>query len=148
MENRISSRIEALMRIAIEKGQSAALDYIDLHISEEVRSARARYEELLKEENSAKNIVSMAFATASSLPQQESIEPDASPDVRSQVLDIALEMANKHPQKMVHLVEITNEVAKRGVILDSTRPGTSIGNMLFKAENWQRLGAGLYRLAD
>jgi hypothetical protein len=71
---------------------------------------------------------------------------DVAMDARGQVLAIAQDLAEKN-NGVVTLEAVVAAVAKRGIDLKSSRPGTSIGNILFKASAvWDRKGPGVFEL--
>lgn len=69
---------------------------------------------------------------------------DSVEDVRHTIFSMCIELAQRNGG-MLLLADAVEEVKKRGIDLKSTRPGTSIGNMLFKSADWTRAGDGLFR---
>lgn len=66
-------------------------------------------------------------------------------DVRHAIFSMCAELAQRSSGTLL-LADAVEEMKRRGIDLKSTRPGTSIGNMLFKSADWTRLGDGLFKL--
>ena len=94
-----------------------------------------------------KSVLSGAVAqapTSAKVPASEEME--LATDARGKVLAIAAEVA-RTTGGTVSLDDVVAAVAKQGVDLSSTRPGTSIANILFKASAlWERMSPGVFRL--
>lgn len=69
---------------------------------------------------------------------------DSPEDVRNSIFAVCRELAQQN-DGMLSLQEAVDEVKKRGIELKSSRPGTSIGNMLFKSAEWDRIGDGVFQ---
>lgn len=129
----------------------------------------ANLEERIKQRKQ-ENQLMRAFVAAAAPPQQpqqgeprrrlifrrgvaEPSEPESEPeqelglDVRGRILQIASDLARNAPDNVVALEDVVAAVRAAGIEMSSTRPGTSIGNILFKATAlWQRVGLGKFKL--
>lgn len=147
MNQKLNPHVEAVMRLLIEQGLEAANRYVELNVSPEVAKAKKEFEARSQEEGAVKNIIVMAMSGMSSGEAQNLPEPEVLPmDTRGQVLAIAAEVARGN-DGIAELNPVVEAVLKRGIDLKSSRPGTSIANILFKASDlWERVSPGVFRL--
>lgn len=168
MNQRLNPHVEAVMKLMLERGVEAAESYLATNVSPDVERAKAEYEAKQREEMAVRNIIQLSRLTALAqapiapapgsasdgnhpLGEQQPLaelmgEASIPMNVRGRVLQIAAEVARNN-NGIAKLDAVVDAVIKQGVDVGSTRPGTSIGNMLFKASPlWERVKPGVFRL--
>ena len=141
--NRLDPDIETIMKLLLEQGAEAAKAYVNQHIVPDVEKAKKAFETRQNTLSSVNNIIFMATGNQST---ESSGDNELPMDVRGQVLAIAAEIARGN-DGIAALNEVVREVANRGLDLKSSRPGTSIANILFRAPFlWQRMSPGIFKL--
>jgi hypothetical protein len=144
------------MRLLLEEGHDSAIRYLDQNLAPEIEKAKRDLEALHKEYTTIRGIVDMtrpqsADTATVSKPQLQGQVSDfklnGDPnDPRSQVLQIAAEVARAN-DGIAKLDDVLAAMKERKLELDTTRPGTSVANILFKAHVlWERTGPGVFRL--
>jgi len=136
IEVTMGAQIEALERkltlLRKEQALLAQLTRLRLHISGET-SVTSGEVALTAPAGAA------ALAAAGLFDVVDSVE-----DARHAIFATCTELAQQNNGVLL-LANAVEEVKKRGIDLKSSRPGTSIGNMLFKSADWTRIGDGLFR---
>ncbi|WP_154304635.1 hypothetical protein [Burkholderia pseudomallei] len=149
-----------VMRLLIENRLDEATEYIEVTLGAQIATLEHQLALLRKEQallsqltqlrrhRDGKQAADVAASPAQSGPTA-AVEGlfdlgDSVEDVRHAIFSMCNELAQRSGGTLL-LADAVEEVKKRGIDLKSTRPGTSIGNMLFKSADWTRMGDGLFR---
>lgn len=153
------SPTQHVMRLILENHVDEAARYIDVTFGEQIAKLETKLSLLRKEQALLAQLTQLhqrrtgqppVDATRSAQLESPSTVDglldlgEPLEDVRHAIFSMCIELAQRNRGHLL-LADAVAELKKRGIDLKSTRPGTSIGNMLFKSADWDRVGDGLFR---
>lgn len=150
-----------VMRLLLDDQIQEALNYVTVTLRDQIDELERRANSLRKEQGLLIKLAESQFKNGLSAPVESSVEDTAlsriasvtssdlldlggATDVRQAVFSLCVEIAQRN-SGVVQLVDAVEEIKRRGIELNSQRPGTSVGNMLFKSADWTRVGEGQFR---
>ncbi|QRR09736.1 hypothetical protein FPJ27_26230 [Burkholderia sp. MS455] len=149
-----------VMRLLIENRLDEATEYIEVTLGAQIATLERQLALLRKEQSllgqitqlrrhrdgtQAADVATSPAQTGSTVALDGLLDlGDSVEDVRHSIFSMCNELAQRSGGTLL-LADAVEEVKKRGIDLKSTRPGTSIGNMLFKSADWTRIGDGLFK---
>lgn len=154
MNSTIKPRMMKLVNLMSSGELDKARDYVEVELVGEVEAMRATLNEVEAELQVMRTFLNSSLNKPSiapplplrPYPNPQTLIEGTEPNVRNQLLALAAEIARAN-NGMVELDQVVKAAHDRGVQLSSTRPGTTIANILFKANNlWSREGPGLFKL--
>jgi hypothetical protein len=154
--NTINPIAEKVLRLLLDSGPPAAQQFVRDELIPEVDRAQQALELAKSSLTTAETII--ALASRQDTPPVRAPEPDpptalqavgAQEDERkAQILAVANELADRQQGEPISTIDVLAIMLRRGQKLAGARPGTSVGNVLFRAPGWIRIGEGKYKRED
>ena len=147
MNQNLDQAMRAVADIVFESGRTSAKNFVVDNYFKKAEAAEKQAAAFRAAGERANQLIELLAPDApEDQPSQLPLDTDAidpPPDFRDSVLQVAGELAKA--SGTVQLVALLDAIRARGVVIPGSKPGTTVGNIMSKAQGWTRVSAGEYK---
>lgn len=148
--SKVSPNSEKVMKLLLEGKIEQARKFVEKDIAKQIEAKRAELTELNRERSVLSNMVMLQKGEQDATPTSTKISPPQKrviPKEERSVLikQYAHEAARQAANQTITLQAVVDQLEADGIDLGTDVPGTAIGNVLFKSNDWRRIERGIFQ---